>query len=84
MLALADDAALGRLVIAGTAIPGVHGLRTPDILKAPTKHRRRYSMPQLRRPRRGPKPDRRRRALELLADYDLEFCAEGRARKACI
>ena len=29
-------------------------------------HRRRYSMPQLRCPRRGPKPDRRR-ALELLA-----------------
>jgi hypothetical protein len=30
------------------------------------RRRRRYSMPQLRRPRRGPKPDRRR-ALELLA-----------------
>jgi hypothetical protein len=29
-------------------------------------HRRHYSMPPLRRPRRGPKPDRRR-ALELLA-----------------
>jgi hypothetical protein len=33
---------------------------------AKVHHRRRYSMPQLRRPRRRPKPDRRR-ALELLA-----------------
>src|SRR5262249_10673078 len=32
----------------------------------PSPHRRHYSMPPLRRPRRGPKPDRRR-ALELLA-----------------
>ena|SRR6516164_6449686 len=76
MLALADDAALARLVIAATAIPVVHvyasklsdrgrgharpasnGLRTHGIL--PTKdHRRRYSMPPLRRPRRGPEPDR--------------------------
>ena len=41
-------------------------LRTPDILRASTKHRRHYSMPQPRRRRHGPKPDRRR-ALELLA-----------------
>jgi hypothetical protein len=40
-------------------------------------------MPQPRHRHHGPKPDRRR-ALELLADYDLEFCAEGGARKACI
>ena len=33
---------------------------------AKVHHRRRYSMPQLRRPRRLPRPDRRR-ALELLA-----------------
>jgi hypothetical protein len=33
---------------------------------AKVHHRRRYSMPQLRRPRRRPKPDRRR-AFELLA-----------------
>jgi len=32
----------------------------------PVHHHRRYSMRPLRRPRRGPKPDRRR-ALELLA-----------------
>jgi hypothetical protein len=33
---------------------------------AKVHHRRRYSMPQLRRPRRRPKPDHRH-ALELLA-----------------
>jgi len=41
-----------------------NGLRTPDILKTPTKHRRHYSMPQPRRRRR--KADRRR-ALGLAA-----------------
>jgi hypothetical protein len=38
---------------------------------AKVHHRRRYSMPQLRRRRHGPKPDRRR-ALELLAS-----CRDG-------
>jgi hypothetical protein len=38
---------------------------------AKVHHRRRYSMPQLRRPRRHPRPDRRR-ALELLAS-----CRDG-------
>jgi hypothetical protein len=38
---------------------------------AKVHHRRRYSMPQLRRPRRRPKPNRRR-ALELLAS-----CRDG-------
>jgi hypothetical protein len=38
---------------------------------AKVHHRRRYSMPQLRRPRRLPRPDRRR-ALELLAS-----CRDG-------
>ena len=28
--------------------------------------------------------DVKRVAARLLADYDLEFCAEGGARKACI
>jgi len=45
---------------------GPANLRTPDILRAPTKHRRRNSMPHPRRRRHGPKPDRRR-ALEWLA-----------------
>ena len=81
MLALADDAALARLVIAATQRPArlpprafrsrgrgharaaSNGPRTPDILEAPTKHRRRYSMPEPRRRRHGPQPDRRR-ALE--------------------
>src|SRR5262245_43273093 len=84
MLALADDAALARLVIAaaqrrarlppqafrsrgrGHARAASNCLGTLDILRAPTKHRRHHSMPPLRRPHRGPKPDRRR-ALELLA-----------------
>jgi hypothetical protein len=46
----------------GHARAASNGLRTPDILGAPTKYHRRYPMPQ---PRRR-KPDRRR-ALELLA-----------------
>ena len=75
MLALADDAALAHLVIAATAIPGVHGLRTPEILTAPTKHHRPYSMPPPRRRRLGSKPDRRR-ALELLASCK-DDCTEG-------
>jgi len=84
MLALADDAALARLVIAAIAIPGratstafrwrggglartaSNSLRTPDILKAPTKYRHRHSMSHPHRRRHGPVPDRRR-ALELLA-----------------
>jgi hypothetical protein len=52
----------------GHARPASNGLRTPDILSAPTKHRRHYSMPH---PRRRPKPDRSR-ALELLAS-----CRDG-------
>jgi hypothetical protein len=36
------------------------------MFRAPTKHRRDYSMPHSRRRRHGPKPDRQR-ALELLA-----------------
>jgi len=50
----------------GHARAASNGLRTPDILRAPTKHRRHCSMPQPRRRRHGPQPDRRR-ALELLA-----------------
>jgi len=50
----------------GHARAASNGLRTPDILEAPTKHRRHLSMPQPRRRRHGPQPDRRR-ALELLA-----------------
>jgi len=70
-----DDAAHARLVIAATAIPGRARLPPrPRIvserlisLKAPTKYRRRCSMPPPRhRHRHGPEPDRRR-ALELLA-----------------
>src|SRR5262245_32709426 len=75
MLALADDAALARLVIAAIAIPGRARLQlsdgTPDILKAPTKYRRRHSMPHPHRRRHGPEPDRCR-ALELLAS-----CRDG-------
>jgi len=59
MLALADDAALARLMIAasrgrGHARAASNGLRTPDILGAPTKHCRHYSMPHPRRRRHGP------------------------------
>jgi hypothetical protein len=66
MLALAEDAALARLMIAppdvrvfrsrgrGHARAASNGLRTPDILETPTKHRRHYSMPQPRRHRHGP------------------------------
>src|SRR5262249_12338007 len=46
--------------------------------KAPTKNRRHYSMPQPRRHRRGPKPDRRR-ALELLA-ASRDGCTEAMLR----
>jgi hypothetical protein len=52
-----------------------NGLRTPDILRAPTKHRRHYSMPQLRRRRHGPQPNRRR-ALKLFASY-RDGCTEA-------
>ena len=55
-----------------------NGPRTPDILKTATKHRRHYSMPQPRRHRRGPKPDRRR-ALELLA-ASRDGCTEAMLR----
>ena len=50
----------------GHARAASNGLWTPDILRAPTKQRRHYSMPQPRRRRHGLQPDRRR-ALELLA-----------------
>ena len=53
-----------------------NGLRTPDILGAPTKHRRYYSMPQPRRRRHGPKPDRRR-ALELFAAASHDGATEA-------
>ena len=85
MLALADDAALARLVIVAAqrrarlpflesfpiarsrhARAASNCLWTPDIFGAPTKHRRHYSMPQPRRRRHGPRPNRCR-ALELLA-----------------
>ena len=51
-------------------------LRTPNILRASTKHRRHYSMPQPRRRRHGPKPDRRR-ALELLAAASHDGATEA-------
>jgi hypothetical protein len=54
----------------GHARAASNGLRTPDIVRAPTKHRRHYSMPLPRRHRHGPQPDRR--ALELLAS-----CRDG-------
>jgi len=54
------------IVRRGHARAASNGLQTPDILRAPTKHHRRNSMPQHRRRRHGPQPDRRR-ALELLA-----------------
>jgi hypothetical protein len=80
MLALADDAALARLVIAArrTTFPSrgrwharaaSNDLRTPDILRAPTTHRHRCSTAPLRHRRHGPNPDCRR-ALELLACRD--------------
>src|SRR5262249_49865244 len=50
----------------------------PDILRAPTKKRRHYSMPQPRRRRHGPQPDRRR-ALELLA-ASPDGCTEAMLR----
>ena len=56
---------LSDRAVEGHARAASNGPRTPDILRAPTKHRRRYSMPPLRGPRHGPRPDRRR-ALELL------------------
>src|SRR5262245_56283261 len=55
-----------------------HGLRAvPDAWYPANQvhHRCRYSMPPLRRPRRGPKPDRRR-ALELLA-RSRDGCTEA-------
>src|SRR5215468_8750339 len=52
--------------------------RTLDILRAPTKKRRHYSMPQPRRRRHGPQPDRRR-ALELLA-ASRDGCTEAMLR----
>ena len=57
---------LSDRAVEGHARAASNGPRTPDILRAPTKHRRRYSMPPLRRPRHGLQPDRRR-APELLA-----------------
>jgi hypothetical protein len=53
----------------GHARAASNGLRTPDILRAPTKHRRQYSMPPLRRRRHGLQPDRRR-ALEYRASHE--------------
>jgi hypothetical protein len=55
----------------GHACAASNGLGTPDILRAPTKHYRYYSMPQPHRRRHGPQPDRRR-ALEVLAS-----CRDG-------
>jgi hypothetical protein len=46
--------------VEGHARAASNGLRTPDILRAPTEHRH-YSMPQPRR-RRHPRPDRRARS----------------------
>ena len=57
----------------GHARAASNGLQTPDMLRAPTKHRRHYSMPQPRRRRHGLQPDRRR-ALELLC---RDGCAEA-------
>jgi hypothetical protein len=51
----------------GHARAASNGLLTHDILRAPTKHRRRYAVSPVRRP----KPDRRR-ALELFAS-----CRDG-------
>jgi hypothetical protein len=55
----------------GHARAASNGPRTPDILRAPTKHYRYYSMPHPRRRHHGHQPDRRR-ALELLAS-----CRDG-------
>src|SRR5262245_37781439 len=66
-----DEDRAGR----GHARAASNGPRTPDILKTATKHRRHYSMPQPRRHRRGPKPDRRR-VLELLA-ASRDGCTEA-------
>ena len=46
----------------------------PDILRSPTKHRRPYSMPPLRRPHRSPQPDRRcaLRAKQLAAGFGMD------------
>jgi hypothetical protein len=84
MLALADDAALARLVIAAIAIPGrarpqlsdgaVEGLPArPRIVseRLISLRHRRHPMLLPRRPCKGPQPDRRR-ALELLAS-----CRDG-------
>ena len=64
MLAFADDAALARLVIAAAQrrarlTPELSDARPRTVsgrlisLRAPTKHRRHYSMPQPRRRRHG-------------------------------
>jgi hypothetical protein len=52
-----------------------NGLGTPDILRAPIKHYRYYSMPHPRRRRHDPRVDRRL-ALELLASY-RDGCTEA-------
>ena len=62
----------------GHACAASNGLGTPDILRAPTKHYRYYSMPQPHRRRHGPQPDRRR-ALELLA-ASRDGCTETMLR----
>jgi len=62
----------------GHARVASNGLRTPDILRTPTKHRRHCSMPQPRRRRHGPQPDCRR-ALELLA-ASRDGCTEAMLR----
>jgi len=70
------DARLGPRVVekfgksaacGGVSVPAASNcLWTPDSLRALTKDRRQYSMPQPRRRQHGPHP-KRRRALELLA-----------------
>ena len=80
MLALADDAALARLMIAasrgrGHARAASNGLWTPDILRAPTKHRR-PTMPQPRRYRRGPTPTAVARRSNLLTSR-CDGCTEA-------
>src|SRR5262245_42197199 len=55
----------------GHARAASNGLRAPDILRAPTKHRRHYSMPQPSCRRHGPQPDRRRALKYLHPIYAL-------------